>query len=50
MKDKTVSKTLRQKQSVWDDLSKLSKQEDTTVTQQVKEAVKDRLKKKLKNN
>jgi macrodomain Ter protein organizer (MatP/YcbG family) len=50
MKDKTIGKLINLKQSVWDDLDKLSKQEDTTVTQQVKEAVKDRLKKKLKNN
>lgn len=48
MKDKTVSKTLRLKQSVWDKLEKLSNQEDTTVTQQIKEAVKDRLKQHLK--
>lgn len=48
MKNKTIPKTLRLNQSVWNELEQLSIQEHTTVTQQVKEAVKERLKKKLK--
>jgi hypothetical protein len=57
MKDKTtmknnwVKKTLRLKEKAWNDLEELSIQEGTNnVSHEIREAVKDRLKKKLKNN
>jgi len=51
MKNNWVKKTLRLKEKAWNDLEKLSIQEGTNnVSHEIREAVKDRLKKKLKNN
>ena len=51
MKNNWVKKTLRLKEKVWEDLEELSIQEGTNnVSHEIREAVKDRLKKKLKNN
>jgi len=51
MKNNWVKKTLRLKEKAWNDLEELSIQEGTNnVSHEIREAVKDRLKKKLKNN
>jgi macrodomain Ter protein organizer (MatP/YcbG family) len=48
MKNKTTPKTLRLNQIIWDELEQLSIQEGTNVSHEIRQAVKDRLKKKLK--
>ena len=48
MKYNTIGKTLRLKETIWNDLEQLSIQEGTNVTFEIRQAIKDRLKKKLK--
>lgn len=48
MKEEQIRKTLVLGESWWEDLEKLSIQEGTNVTFEIRQAVKDRLKKKLK--
>lgn len=47
-KPKIITKVLRLKETIWNDLEQLSIQEGTNVTFEIRQAVKDRLKKKLK--